>query len=214
MSNMSFYSEADMGLISVTWRSKCTIIKGYLAENRGTCLLFVLGESTLSVQASNISWNVEINMIRIDQNSSVDISKTSFGENNLTDVFSYGLPQNVISVTGGSFLKMKDLVVYHTFILDRGNIFSINKGSVLEASHCQVERSIIELGTVLYCEGKSSTVWTGGHFSRNHIKTGNLIYSEECYFYMVDFQIEFNYLTMNPDTNTIELINNTFQVRT
>ena len=95
MSIRSSFSETDMGLICVTSQSKCTITRSQFLENHGTSLLFVSGGSDLSVQASNVSRNLQRNMIRVDQNSSVDIVKTSFKENNLTDVYNYGLSQNM-----------------------------------------------------------------------------------------------------------------------
>ena len=62
MSKMSFYSEADMGLISVNLQSKCSITNSQLLKNNGTSLLFVSEGSYLSVHASNISCNLQINL--------------------------------------------------------------------------------------------------------------------------------------------------------
>ena len=209
---MASYSEADMGSISVTSQSKCTITKSHFLENHGTSLLFVSGGSDLSVQASNVSWNLQMNMLRVDQKSSVDIVETSFKENNLTDVYKYGLSQNMFSVTGSSRLTIKDLIVYRTWVFDRGNIFSIDEGGIVEISHFQVERSVIDLGTILYCKGQSSMTWTRGHFYINRIKAGNLIYSEKCNLYLVDFKIKLNQC-FTRGNHIITLINNTFQVR-
>ena len=152
VSRRTSYLEADIGLISVTSRSKCTIVKSQLLKNNGTTLLFVSGGSYLSVQASNVSWNMKMYVIRIDYNSSVDIVQVSLTNNSLTDRFDYVLPQSMFHINGGSHVTMKDLVVNCNQILDHGIIFYINDQSFLKAENCQVLENRVKRGSILYCE--------------------------------------------------------------